>query len=45
MVDGAVFRADLGWLVLLIFLCQEGTEGPNRFGEDPRDGGLSAVFS
>lgn len=35
----------LGWLVLLIFECQDGTKGPNRFGEDPKDGGLSAVFS
>lgn len=35
----------LGWLVLLVFECQDGTKGPNRFGEDPKDGGLSAVFS
>ena len=27
----------LGGLVLLIFMCLEGTRGPNRFGADPRD--------
>jgi uncharacterized membrane protein YhaH (DUF805 family) len=29
----------LGWLALLIFLCQEGTQGPNRFGEDRETAG------
>ncbi|WP_206241217.1 DUF805 domain-containing protein [Novosphingobium terrae] len=35
----------LGWLALLIFECQDGTPGPNRFGDDPKDSGLKAVFS
>jgi uncharacterized membrane protein YhaH (DUF805 family) len=25
----------LGWLVILIFNCQRGTPGENRFGPDP----------
>jgi uncharacterized membrane protein YhaH (DUF805 family) len=24
----------IGWIILIVFLCQRGTEGPNRFGED-----------
>lgn len=36
----------LGWFVLLIFMCIEGTRGPNRFGADPRGGGYPAeIFS
>lgn len=26
----------IGWLVILVFNCQEGTQGSNRFGPDPR---------
>jgi uncharacterized membrane protein YhaH (DUF805 family) len=26
----------VGWIVLLIFMVREGTRGPNRFGEDPK---------
>lgn len=29
----------LGGLILLVFMCLEGTRGPNRFGEDPKAGG------
>lgn len=25
----------LGWIVLVVFLCQRGTDGPNRFGNPP----------
>lgn len=25
----------IGWIVLLVWWCQRGTEGPNRFGDDP----------
>jgi uncharacterized membrane protein YhaH (DUF805 family) len=32
----------IGWIVLLIFLCQRGTDGPNRFGSD--DSGVAAEF-
>lgn len=28
----------LGWIVLLVFAVQEGSRGPNRFGEDPLAG-------
>jgi uncharacterized membrane protein YhaH (DUF805 family) len=39
-----VFVPTVGGLVLLILLCQRGTEGENRFGEDPL-GDPSAVFA
>lgn len=26
----------IGWIVLLVFYCQPGTAGANRFGEDPK---------
>jgi uncharacterized membrane protein YhaH (DUF805 family) len=29
----------IGGLILLVFMCLEGTRGPNRFGEDPKAGG------
>jgi uncharacterized membrane protein YhaH (DUF805 family) len=37
----------LGGIVLLVFMCIEGTRGPNRFGPDPKDptGNLGDVFS
>lgn len=31
----------LGWLIILIFMCIEGTAGPNRFGPDPKGRGES----
>ncbi len=34
----------LGGLVLLIFMCLEGTRGRNRFGADPRDPYGADVF-
>jgi len=34
-------------IMLLVFMCLEGTRGPNRFGPDPKDpgGDLESVFS
>lgn len=29
----------IGSLIVLVFMCLEGTRGPNRFGEDPKAGG------
>lgn len=29
----------LGWLIILIFMCIDGTPGPNRFGPDPKGRG------
>lgn len=26
----------IGWIVLIIFYCKEGTSGTNRFGNDPK---------
>jgi len=34
----------LGGLIVLIFMCLEGTRGPNRFGPDPRDPYNANVF-
>jgi uncharacterized membrane protein YhaH (DUF805 family) len=31
----------IGWIILLIWYCTKGTEGPNRFGPDPL-GGIAA---
>lgn len=40
-----VFIPILGWIALLVFYCQEGTRGPNRFGADPKGADLTEVFS
>jgi uncharacterized membrane protein YhaH (DUF805 family) len=34
----------LGSLAILIFMCLEGTRGPNRFGPDPKDPAGAEVF-
>ena len=35
----------LGWFALLVLMCLEGTRGPNRFGEDPKNSTRADVFS
>ena len=35
----------LGGLIVLVFMCLEGTRGPNRFGDDPKDPASTHVFS
>ena len=35
----------VGWIVLLVFLCRDGTGGTNRFGHDPKQRDLGDVFS
>lgn len=35
----------IGGLITLVFMCLEGTPGPNRFGEDPKGAGAPDVFS
>lgn len=35
----------IGGLIVLVFMCLEGTSGPNRFGEDPKGAGGSDVFA
>ena len=32
----------VGFIILIVFLCQRGTDGPNRFGSD--DGAMAAEF-
>lgn len=33
------FIPAIGGLIVLVFMCIEGTRGPNRFGDDPKAGG------
>lgn len=37
----------IGWIVLIVWNCTDGTRGTNRFGPDPKnpDGDLQSVFS
>jgi uncharacterized membrane protein YhaH (DUF805 family) len=35
----------LGSLIVLVFMCLEGTKGPNRFGPDPKDPTSAQVFA
>jgi len=39
------FMPYVGGLVVLVFMCLEGTRGPNRFGPDPKAGEVSDVIS
>jgi len=34
----------VGWLILLLFMCLDGTSGTNRFGPDPKGRGLGDIF-
>jgi uncharacterized membrane protein YhaH (DUF805 family) len=34
----------IGWIIYLVFVCQRGTEGPNRFGQDPLGADVAATF-
>lgn len=34
----------IGGIILIVFMCIEGTRGPNRFGPDPKDPYGEAVF-
>ena len=35
----------IGGLIVLVMMCLEGTKGPNRFGEDPKDPTSASVFA
>ena len=35
----------VGGIIVLVFMCLEGTRGSNRFGPDPKDPGRTGVFS
>ena len=35
----------IGGIIVLVFMCLEGTRGPNRFGPDPKDGNHGEVFA
>lgn len=34
----------VGWLILFVFMCLDGTSGTNRFGPDPKGRGLGDIF-
>ncbi|MEQ1687443.1 MAG: DUF805 domain-containing protein [Sphingopyxis sp.] len=34
-----------GGIILLVFMCIEGTKGPNQYGEDPKGGSRSDIFA
>jgi uncharacterized membrane protein YhaH (DUF805 family) len=34
----------IGWLILFIFFCLDGTYGRNRYGNDPRGRGAADIF-
>ncbi|MBC2777559.1 DUF805 domain-containing protein [Parasphingopyxis marina] len=35
----------VGGIIVLVFMCLDGTPGPNRFGPDPKERGNADVFS
>ena len=35
----------VGWLILLVFFCLDGTFGSNRYGYDPKGRGTASIFS
>lgn len=35
----------VGGLIVLVFMCLEGTRGPNRYGADPKDPNSASVFA
>ena len=35
----------IGWIILIVFLCQRGTEGPNRFGSDEDNTSVVEAFT
>ena len=35
----------VGGIIVLVFMCLDGTRGPNRFGPDPKAENLSDVFA
>ena len=35
----------IGGLIVLVMMCLEGTKGPNRFGDDPKDPTNAGVFA
>ena len=35
----------IGFIVLLVMACFDGTRGPNRFGDDPKGGSSAEVFA
>lgn len=34
----------IGWIILLVFYCTEGTRASNRFGSDPKEEDVAEVF-
>lgn len=34
----------IGWLAVMVFMCLDGTPGPNRFGDDPKAKRIGTIF-
>ena len=39
------FIPSVGGIVIIVFMCLDGTTGDNRFGSDPKERGLDNIFS
>ena len=39
------FMPYVGWIIVLVFMCLEGTRGVNEFGPDPKDPTGASVFA
>ena len=35
----------VGGIIVLVFMCLDGTRGPNRYGPDPKGGGSEQIFA
>lgn len=35
----------VGGIIVLVFMCMEGTRGPNQYGPDPKGGAVDRVFA
>ncbi len=38
------FVPAVGGIIMLVFMCLEGTHGPNQYGEDPKGAGAASTF-
>jgi uncharacterized membrane protein YhaH (DUF805 family) len=40
----ALHLLPVGWLIILVFMCIEGTKGENNYGQDPKGQAAAGVF-
>lgn len=41
----SLFLSIIGWFIQTIFMCLEGTPGPNQYGPDPKGRGITDIFA